>query len=303
MKKTTAKYATAAAAVLVPVTEIVRGDNDRTEFDAAALAELAESIKTSGLDQPITIRPIENGAAKYEIVAGERRYRATCLAGLSHIPAIIRQLDDAEAARIMFHENVKRVDLDAIEEAGVYAKWTNKLGWSIDRIAEEAGKRREHIQKRLALLDLLPEVQALVRSKTMPLGHAEAMVLCTGADGRREPLNGWSQSQAVKALGNASRMPAIGDWRQMVGELLAAQSQSTMFDLDAWTVAIETNTKKRKSTGLAKHPSMPRLVANRNTGKSLLSYIEALKAAGLHAEALAISHVLDELVIGNLTEI
>jgi ParB/RepB/Spo0J family partition protein len=299
VKKST-NYVVAAAAVLVPLAEIIRGDNDRKVFDAAELAELAESLKTDGLKQPITIRP---RTSSYEIVAGERRYLAAALAGWTTIPAFIEAMDDDQAARVMFLENFDRVDLSPIEEGGVYAKWINKLGWDLARVVRESNKSADRVSKRLALLDLIAEVQLLVVSKALPLGHAEAMVMCTGADGRREPLNAWSQSQVIKALGNAAKMPAIVEWRQMVGELLAAQAQSTMFDLDAWTVAIASGAKKVKATGLAKHPSMPRLVANRNTGKSLLAYIDALKAAGLEVEALAISHVLDELIIGNLTEI
>lgn len=296
--------------IAIPVVEITRGDNDRTVFDEADLRELAASIAKDGLDQPITVRPIAPGSrlaglARYEIVAGERRYRATCMAGLMEIPAIVRELSDEAAARLMFHENIKRKDIDPVDEAGVYRKWMTKAGlqWDLDRCAAEAGKDKTHILKRLALLELLPEVQTMVRKKQLPLAHAEAMVCMKGADGARAALNGWSQSQAVKALGNAGRMPNIADFRQMCGELLAAQQQATMFDLDSWAVAFETGRKRIKPTGLARHPRMPRLNANKNTGLSLLSYIEQLRAAGLESEALVASHILDELVQGNLTTI
>jgi ParB/RepB/Spo0J family partition protein len=288
----------AAMVVLVPHGAIVAGDNDREVFDPAELQELADSIKDRGLDQPITVRPIEprrvdGRTVTYELIAGERRWRACALAGLAHVPSIIRVLSDEQAAQAMFHENVKRKDLDAIEEAKTYHKWMTKptLRWDLDRCAVEAGKPKAHIQKRLALLSLLPEVQQLIRAKQLPLGHAECMV----------ELNGWSQSQAVKVLGNAGRIPNIADFRQMCGELLAAQQQVAMFDLDLWTEAVATGAKRRRNTGLARHPRMPRLVANKNTGQSMLAYIEQLRAAGLESEALVASHILDELVAGNLT--
>lgn len=292
------QFAVAATAVMVPHDEIMPGDNDRKVFDLAALHELAASLKQDGLKQPITVRPIaprsvDGRTVCYEIVAGERRWRAAELAGWSHIPAMIEAMDDATAARVMFLENMNRVDLDAIEEGTVYRKWMTKLGWSLDRVVAESGKSRERIQKRLSLLNLLPEVQQLIRKKQLPLGHAECMT----------ELNGWSQSQAVKVLGNAGRIPNIADFRQMCGELLAAQQQATMFDLDLWTEAVATGAKRRRNTGLARHPKMPRLIANKNTGQSLLAYIEALRAAGLEAEALAASHILDELIAGNLTTI
>lgn len=290
----------AAMVVLIPHSAIVAGDNDREVFDQVELQELADSIADRGLDQPITVRPIaprmvEGRTVGYELIAGERRWRACGLAGLAHVPAIIRDLSDEQAAQAMFHENVKRKDLDAIEEGKTYHKWMTKptLRWDLDRCAAEAGRSKAHIQKRLALLGLLPEVQQLVRSKALPLGHAECMT----------ELNGWSQSQAVKILGNAGRIPNIGDFRQMCGELLAAQQQVAMFDLDLWTEAVATGAKRRRNTGLARHPRMPRLVANKNTGQSLMAYIEQLRAAGLEAEALVVSHMLDELVAGNLTTI
>lgn len=299
-------YEVSRQAVNIPVNEIVRGDNDRTIFDQAELQELADDIGAHGLDTPITVRPIalrelDGHTRRFEIVAGERRFRATCLAGLTVIPAIVRELTDEEAARIMYAENIKRKDIDVIDEANVYHKWQAKLGWDLDRCAQESGKSKDHIRNRLALLDLLPEIQQLVRRKVMPLQHAEAMLKIRGADGELASLSHYSQSLAMKALGNAERMPAIADWRAMCGELLANQQQSVMFDLDAWTIAVEQGVRKSRSAGIRRHPMMPRLVANKNTGHSLKAYIETLEAAGLTAEALAVSHVLAELIDGNLT--
>jgi ParB/RepB/Spo0J family partition protein len=299
------EYTTTAAAVNVPLAEIVRGDNDRDVFDPAELQELAASLVQYGLKQPITVRPVaprqlDGHLVKYEIVAGERRFRAAGLAGWATIPAFIEAMSDEADASVMFLENMHRVELDAIEEGRVYDKWMRKFAWDLDRIVKESGKKLERVQKRLALLQLIPEVQQLVRSGAMPIAHAEALAWVRGAGGITA-LGQWSQGQAIKALGNAAKMPAIGDWRVMCGELLAAGQQSTMFDLDGWAQAIEQGVKRIKPTGLARHPKMPKLVANKNTGQSLRQYIADLEAAGLATEALAISHVLDELVKGNLT--
>ena len=134
---------------------IIPGDNDRTVFDSTALQQLAESIRQDGLTQPITVRPVSfcpqcsrreiqpfacscdtELQARYEIVAGERRFRACSLLGMDEIPAIVRTLDDEQAAAIMLLENIQRVDINPIDEARAYQK-RMQLGWSLAKLSEQ----------------------------------------------------------------------------------------------------------------------------------------------------------------------
>ncbi len=192
-------------------TKIVAGNNDRKAFDAVALRELADSLEAHGLAQPITVRPI---GERYEIVAGERRFRASQLAGWTTIPAIVREMGDEEAAAIMLIENVQRVDLNAMDEAEAYQKRQAQFGWSVAEIAKHAKVPASRVRARLALLDLVPQVQTLVRGGSMPLGYAEVMV---DLDANRQVLSMRYFSQAKR--------PTIAEFRAVCGELLAAQSQ------------------------------------------------------------------------------
>ena len=115
----------------IPIDSIRRGDNDRQAFDQVALEELSESIRAHGLVQPITIRPMPDG--HYQIVAGERRWRACKLLTWHEIPAIVRDLDDEAASAIMLAENIGRKDLNPIEEANAYHRRMDQFGWSVPK--------------------------------------------------------------------------------------------------------------------------------------------------------------------------
>lgn len=282
---------------LVPTAEIVAGNNDRTEFEPTALAELASSMAEHGLAQPITVRPIaprlvDGRTVSYEIVAGERRYRAACLNGWETIPALVRPMDDRQAQRIMTLENLHRVDLNPMDEAGAYQKWVT-LGASVEEIARETNKKPAHIRKMLSLLELCADVQHLVKTGQLPAAYAFAMA----------ELNEWSQSQAVKALGNCSRMPTLADWRKVCGELLASQQQTAMFDLDALTATL-TGEKKRRSIGRPVSAELPAPDMRKSKGyigTCIVDYADQLRAAGREAEALALYTVTQHLVdIGRL---
>lgn len=158
----------------VPVKFISPGDNDRTVFDEQRLQELAENIAANGLAQPITVRPVSLGDI-YEIVCGERRFRAIGLLGWETIPCIIQSLSDEEAASIMLAENVAREDLNPIDEARAYHRRMDKFGWSVADCAEKAGVSVSRVRERLKLLELALDVRELVAKGQLPLGHA-AMV-------------------------------------------------------------------------------------------------------------------------------
>ena len=158
--------------------DLVRGGalNPRKDFKDEDLAELAESIRQKGLVQPIVVRPDPTGNAGYEIVAGERRWRASQLAGLHTIPVIVRDLGDQEALELAIIENVQRSDLNAIEEAAGYNELIERYNYTQERMAEVIGKSRSHVANTLRLLKLPDKVRGLVQDGKLTAGHARALV-------------------------------------------------------------------------------------------------------------------------------
>ncbi|MBS0234291.1 MAG: ParB/RepB/Spo0J family partition protein [Proteobacteria bacterium] len=149
--------------------------NPRKDFRDDELAELAESIRTKGLVQPIVVRP--NGmSGGYEIVAGERRWRAAQKAGIHTIPVIIRELSDRELLELAIIENVQRQDLNAIEEATGYRELVERFDYSQEQLSEIIGKSRSHVANTLRLLKLPAEVQSLVQNGQISAGHARALI-------------------------------------------------------------------------------------------------------------------------------
>jgi ParB family chromosome partitioning protein len=148
--------------------------NPRRDFRDDELGELAESIRTKGLVQPIIVRP--NAGGGYEIVAGERRWRAAQKAGVHTVPVIIRELSDREVLELAIIENVQRQDLNAIEEATGYRELVDRFGYSQEQLSEIIGKSRSHVANTLRLLKLPVGVQALVQQGELTAGHARALI-------------------------------------------------------------------------------------------------------------------------------
>ena len=146
----------------------------RKEFDEAALRELADSIKEHGLLQPITVRPY--GDLGYQIIAGERRWRASRMAGLETVPVIVKELDDRECAEIALIENLQREDLNPIEEALGYRHLMESYELTQEQVAETVGKSRPVVTNALRLLSLDEETLALVSAGDISVGHARAMI-------------------------------------------------------------------------------------------------------------------------------
>lgn len=161
---------------MVPIAEVKSSPlNPRKDFRDDELAELAESIRTKGLVQPIVVRP--NGmAGGYEIVAGERRWRAAQKAGIHTIPVIIRELNDRELLELAIIENVQRQDLNAIEEATGYRELVERFDYSQEQLSEIIGKSRSHVANTLRLLKLPADVQTLVQNGQISAGHARALI-------------------------------------------------------------------------------------------------------------------------------
>ncbi|MDE5638570.1 MAG: ParB/RepB/Spo0J family partition protein [Odoribacter sp.] len=146
----------------------------RTEFDEEALNELAVSIKSIGIVQPITVRVVDGG--KYEIIAGERRFRASKLAGLETIPAYIRKTEDESLLELALIENIQREDLNAIEVAISYQRLLDECKLTQDALSERVGKKRTSISNYLRLLKLPAQIQLAIRDKKISMGHARAII-------------------------------------------------------------------------------------------------------------------------------
>ena len=145
----------------------------RTYFDERALNELAQSIRNLGVIQPITVRK-EGG--KFEIISGERRYRASKIAGLTSIPAYIRLVNDQELLEMALVENIQREDLDAIEVALTYQRLLEEIGLTQESLSQRVGKERSTITNSIRLLRLTPEVQNAIRSGEISAGHGRAII-------------------------------------------------------------------------------------------------------------------------------
>ena len=162
---------------LIPIDQLKGGRfNPRKDFREEELAELADSIRQKGLVQPIIARADPATPQFYEIVAGERRWRAAQRAGLHSVPVIIRDLDDREVLELAIIENVQRADLNAIEEAGGYKELVDRYGYSQEQLSEIIGKSRSHVANTLRLLRLPDAVQALVQMGQLSAGHARALI-------------------------------------------------------------------------------------------------------------------------------
>lgn len=157
----------------LPLDQIIRNESQpRTVFDDSSIAELAESIKKDGLQSPIMVRPV-NG--KYEIVQGERRYRAAQVAGLSEIDAFIKELTDDDAFHLALIENIQREQLSPIEEANAFKRYV-EMGYTHEEIAKKVSKSRTYVTSRLRLLKLIPEIQDMIAEGKISEGHAKQIL-------------------------------------------------------------------------------------------------------------------------------
>ncbi len=276
----------------IPVSQIAPGNNDRKHFDQNALQDLATSISRDGLAQPITIRPHGDG---YQIVAGERRFRAVNLLGWECIDAIVRELDDETASAIMLAENTGRADLNPIEEAEAYQVRIQQFGWNARKIAETAGVSEARVKGRLQLLELVPEAQHLVKFGHLPLGHARCLA---DLDSNRQRI-------ALRVF-NAAGSMSLSRFQEVVGQLLQEQQQESLFDLEQFLVAqvqeepLALRGKKAK-TGAPVREDLPQVSyqVDDSVATVIEKHILALLDAGQEKEAAVLGTVYDRLVKGN----
>jgi len=239
----------------VPVEQIQRGKyQPRIHIRPEALQELADSIKAQGLVQPVVLRPLGKG---YELIAGERRWRAAQLAGLHEIPAVVRDIPDQAAAAMSLIENIQREDLNAMEEANALQRLINEFGLTHQQTAESVGRSRAAVSNLLRLLELTEEVKAMVDEGELEMGHARALLA----------LSGEQQIEAAKSV--AKKGMSVRDTERLVKRLLQ-----------------QKEVQKEKS-GQGKNPDVVRLEAslseklgapisiqynNRGKGKLVIEY-------------------------------
>lgn len=176
----------------------------RTHFEEDALRELSESIKTLGLIQPVTVRKL--GYDKYQLISGERRFRASQLAGLTDIPAYIRIANDQAMLEMALVENIQREELDAVEIGLAYQRMIEELSLTQEEIADKVAKKRSTVANYLRLLKLPPEIQLGIRSRQISMGHARALVNIEDPALQKQLFNEIiSQELSVRQVEDAAR--------------------------------------------------------------------------------------------------
>ncbi len=211
----------------------------RTEFDDEALEELAASIRANGIISPITLRKISDD--NYQIIAGERRYRASKLAGLNKIPAYIRDVDDGQVMEMALIENIQREDLNAIEIALSYNSLVATLNLTQEALAERVGKKRATITNYLRLLKLPAEIQMGLKDKKIDMGHARALV---SVDNPEQMLAIYAQvlneGASVRRTEELVRMAATGETTEKAEK---KEKQHTIMPEEYDTLCKELNEK------------------------------------------------------------
>jgi ParB family chromosome partitioning protein len=227
--------AAAAAEARAPI-ELIRPNPDqpRKSFDEAELQALAASIRERGVIQPLIVRADPERPGGWQIVAGERRWRAAQLAQLHELPIVVRSFTDAEVIEVAILENVQRADLNPMEEAAGYAALVERFGHSQEQIGKAMGRSRSHIANSMRLLTLSPDIQSMVREGALSAGHARALVgapdaLSLARVAAAKGLSVRDTEALVKAA--ATKAPSAGRMVRAVGK--DADTRSLEADLSA----------------------------------------------------------------------
>ena len=226
----------------------------RTRMDEGALYELAESIKAQGIMQPILVRPITpNGGVAYEIIAGERRFRAAKLAGLREVPVLVKAVPDESAAAMALIENIQREDLNPLEEAQGLKRLTDEFGLTHEQAAQAVGRSRSAASNLLRLLNLSAPVQNMLMAGDLDMGHARALL----------PLDGATQITTASEI--AAKKLSVREAEKLVAKQQGAARQAPLLRVksdksrdvlrleeelaDALGATVEVRVKKRGKRG------------------------------------------------------
>lgn len=216
-------------------------DQPRRTFSEDALEELSKSIREKGIIQPLIVRPDPQIEGDYQIVAGERRWRAAQRAQLHEVPALVREFDDTEVLEVAIIENIQRSDLNAIEEAVGYRQLMDRFGHTQDKLGQALSKSRSHIANMLRLLNLPEDVQELVRNGDLSAGHARTLITAENASelARQIVSGGLSVRDAERMTGGgkkaATTKPGVekdADTAELEGNLSAQLKMNVSIDHD-----------------------------------------------------------------------
>lgn len=240
----------------IPIDDIqINPKQPRRDFDEAALQELATSIKIHDIIQPLTVSKLANG--KYQLIAGERRFRASKLAGLKDVPVYVRQANDTELLELALLENLQREDLNAIEIGLSYKRMMEELNYTQEQVAERMGKERSTITNYMRLLKLPPDIQLAVRNGNISMGHARALINIDSVDKQLFVFN----EIKTKEL-------SVRQTEELVRQMYKAQSQS----------AVKTSSKnqlppayKKIEDNLASHFATKVTLVHQKTGKGSIT--------------------------------
>jgi ParB family chromosome partitioning protein len=186
----------------------------RQDFDQSALQELADSIRAQGVVQPVVVRPLGSQAGRYELIAGERRWRAAQLAGLHEIPAVVREVDDQAAMAMALIENIQREDLNPLEEANALSRLLLEFELTHQAVAKAVGKSRTSVTNLLRLLELNDDVKVLVEKGQLEMGHARSLL----------GLKGQQQSDAAAKVVNQGL--SVRETERLVRRLQGQEEQA-----------------------------------------------------------------------------
>ena len=199
-----------SALKMLAIDLVKRGQHQpRQDFNQDALNTLADSIQTQGVVQPILVRPVADGNS-YEIVAGERRWRAAQIAGLHDIPVIIKDVTDHEAMCLALIENIQRQDLNPLEEAGALERLINEFEMTHDAVAEAVGRSRPTVTNLLRLLELDNNVKKMLEGRKLDMGHARALLPLTLAQQSEVASKIVKQGLSVRATENLGKQYLVG---------------------------------------------------------------------------------------------
>ena len=244
---------TRRAELMIPVEKLVPNPQQpRRDFAADGLQDLAASISQKGVIQPLIVRPVP-GTDRFEIVAGERRWRAAQIAQLHELPVIVRDLDDTEVLEVAIIENIQRADLNAIEEALGFRQLMDRFGHTQEKMAEALSKSRSYIANLLRLLALPEDVQVFVRTGKLSSGHARALI--TSADpsalARRVIAAGLSVRETEKLAKAVSGRPAKGKSAAPDTDEKDADTRALEADLSAnLKMSVRINHERGGETGI-----------------------------------------------------
>lgn len=224
----------------------------RKSFDEDALNELANSIRAHGVVQPLLVRPLDDGF--FQLIAGERRWRASQLAGLSRVPAVVRNTEEHAALEIALIENLQREDLNPMEEAQAYERLIVDFGMTQEEVAKRVGKNRATVANMLRLLKLPPEVQQWLRENRLSTGHAKALLslsdLSAILDSARKIIQGdYSVRQAEMLVSRFSKTAAGRDEASSSGEIIDPNVKAAIHALEQ---ALGTKVSIQQSGGRGK---------------------------------------------------